>query len=122
MVFFGTAGYDAGGGLREKIDRLLSIDAEIEQIADRGNSRLKSRARISDGPGHGASRHEFAPPYQSVTMAHDNRVGVTGTATPPDRVLEIAAFLKIPALSAINSPAYSPLTVPDPSEPNGLLR
>jgi hypothetical protein len=34
-----------------EIDRLMPIAAEAEQIADRRNSCLKSRARISDGSG-----------------------------------------------------------------------
>jgi hypothetical protein len=34
-----------------KIDQLMPIVAEIEQIPSRRNSRLKSRAQISDGSG-----------------------------------------------------------------------
>jgi hypothetical protein len=34
-----------------KIDRSMPIVAETEQIAERRNSPLNSRARISDGPG-----------------------------------------------------------------------
>jgi len=34
-----------------KIDQSIPIVTEIEQIADRRNLRLRSRARISDGPG-----------------------------------------------------------------------
>jgi len=36
-----------------KIDRLKPIVSEIEQISDRGNSLLKSRAGFSDGSGGG---------------------------------------------------------------------
>jgi hypothetical protein len=34
-----------------RIDRSMPIVAETEQITDRRNSYLESRARISDGPG-----------------------------------------------------------------------
>lgn len=49
---------------------------------DRRNYCLKSRASISDEPEHGASRpaEGIAPLYQSVTMAHENRMGMTGAS------------------------------------------
>jgi hypothetical protein len=45
-----------------KIDQSTPIVAEIEQIADRRNLRLKSRARISDGPG----RRFFVGPGENL--------------------------------------------------------
>src|SRR5947199_6727542 len=50
-VFFVLAQNCARRSTKRKIDRLMSIVAETEQIADRRNFSLKSRARISDGSG-----------------------------------------------------------------------
>jgi hypothetical protein len=50
-VFLGTAGIASSTAVREKIDQLMSIVTETEQIADRRNYRLNSRAQISDGSG-----------------------------------------------------------------------
>jgi hypothetical protein len=48
-VFFGNCRYGSVGGRQKEIDRLIPIVAETEQIVDRRNRRLKSRAQISDG-------------------------------------------------------------------------
>jgi hypothetical protein len=50
-VFFGVAGVDPSAAISEKIDRSMPIVLETEQIADRRNSSLNSRAQISDGSG-----------------------------------------------------------------------
>ena len=55
-----------------KIDQLMPIVAEIEQISSRRNSRLKSRAQISDGSGRRfflVRRKKFALENQRVTIA-----------------------------------------------------
>jgi hypothetical protein len=48
-VFFASCRYGLNRRSPKKIDQSISMVAEIEQIADRGKSRLKSRAQISDG-------------------------------------------------------------------------
>jgi hypothetical protein len=50
-VFFGVAGVGSPAAVSEKIDRLMLIVVEIEQIPNRRNSLLNSRARFSDGSG-----------------------------------------------------------------------
>jgi hypothetical protein len=54
-----------------KIDQLMPIVAEIEQIPSRRNSRLKSRAQISADRGDGSSSHaeKFALRNQRATIA-----------------------------------------------------
>ena len=48
-IFLRLNGGQIGGCGCRKLDRLMPIVTEIEQIADHRNSPLKSRARISDG-------------------------------------------------------------------------
>jgi hypothetical protein len=48
-VFFGNCRDGSVGGRQKKIDRLIPIVTETEQIVDRRNWFLKSRARTSDG-------------------------------------------------------------------------
>jgi hypothetical protein len=66
------------GSLRllSKIDRPMGIVAETEQIADRRNSFVKSRAEISYGSGGRCSvvSEKIAPLDQGIPMAWDNRV------------------------------------------------
>jgi hypothetical protein len=54
-----------------KIDQLMPIVAEIEQIPSRRNSRLKSRAQISADRGDGSSSdaEKFALRNQRATIA-----------------------------------------------------
>jgi uncharacterized protein (DUF849 family) len=67
------------GSLR-KIDRLISIVIGTESFADRTNFLLKSRAQIFDELESSVldrARKKFALLDQCVTMAQNNRVGVT---------------------------------------------
>jgi hypothetical protein len=48
-VFFENCRYGSVGGRQKEIDRLIPIVAETEQIVDRRNWCLKSRAQVSDG-------------------------------------------------------------------------
>jgi hypothetical protein len=74
--------YVEGGAHRKasEVYRLMPIVDETTTIADRRNSRLKSRAQVSDGSG----RRFFAMQGlifllgQRVTMRGNDRVGVTG--------------------------------------------
>jgi hypothetical protein len=82
-VFFGTAGTAWLVASERKIDRSMSIDAEIAQVGNCRNSLLKSKAQFSDGSGavlHGMVK-EFVSRYQYVTVDADNRVGVKGSTT-----------------------------------------
>jgi hypothetical protein len=63
-VFFVVAAYRSAGAIRRKIDQLVSIVAETDQIPIRRNSPLKSRARISDG----SERRSFVPHRQFCTI------------------------------------------------------
>jgi hypothetical protein len=79
-VFFGNCRYGSVGGRQKKIDRLIPIVAETEQIVDRRNWYLKSRAQISDGSARRffVVRRKIALLNQRVTIALNHRVGATG--------------------------------------------
>jgi hypothetical protein len=61
-----------------KINRLMPTVAETERIPNRRNSRLKSRSRISDGPGRRffIVCGKFFMSDQRVITAQNNRVGM----------------------------------------------
>jgi hypothetical protein len=82
-VFFGNRSYRSVGDGQRKIDRSMPIVAEAIQITNRRNSCLKSRARISDGSPRRffTMRRKIALKNQRVTIAQNNRVGVTGSTT-----------------------------------------
>jgi hypothetical protein len=50
-VFLALVGLDRLAAIRRKFDQSLPIVAETEQIPNRRNSPLNSRAQISDGSG-----------------------------------------------------------------------
>lgn len=69
------------GGERTKIDRLLPIVVETEQIPNRLNFPLNSRARISDGSWIRCFevREEVSAARSRRYHAHNDRVGVRGS-------------------------------------------
>jgi hypothetical protein len=83
MVFFARRDdtvlhWDSG-----EIDQSIPIVAETEHIPNRRNSRLKSRAQISDGSARRFSScaEKLTLLDQCVTLGQNNRVGMILIAT-----------------------------------------
>jgi hypothetical protein len=53
-VFLDLQASNPSAAVSEKIDRLMPIVVEVEQIPNRRNSPLNSRARFSDDRGYGS--------------------------------------------------------------------
>jgi hypothetical protein len=79
-VFFGAARPRSIGSRQRKIDRLMPIVVETEQIPNRRNSlSIQERDFLTDrGDGSSLRVKKIARTIQRVIMAQNNRVGVRG--------------------------------------------